>query len=81
MYPSRLAKGDLSVGTSFFRSCLTHGSPVYSPSEVDRIRLWVYYHKISIYPIFYLLKGDYTCFWADLWRCMSLPLLQFIVAT
>ena len=31
---------------------------VYSPPEVDRIWLWVYYNKIPIYPIFYLLKGD-----------------------
>ena len=22
--------------------------------------VWVYYNKIPIYPIFYLLKGDYT---------------------
>ena len=29
------------------------------PSSVDRIWLWVYYNKIPIYPIFYLLKGDY----------------------
>ena len=26
--------------------------------EVDRIWLWVFYNKIPIYPIFYLLKGD-----------------------
>ena len=32
---------------------------VYSPPQVDRIWLWVYYNKIPIYPIFYLLKGDY----------------------
>ena len=31
----------------------------YSPPEVDRIWLWVYHNKIPIYPIFYLLKGDY----------------------
>ena len=31
---------------------------VYSHPEVDRIWPWVYYHKIPIYPIFYLLKGD-----------------------
>ena len=30
-----------------------------SPPEVDRMWLWVYYNKIPIYPIFYLLKGDY----------------------
>ena len=29
------------------------------PPLVDRIWLWVYYHKIPIYPIFYLLKGDH----------------------
>ena len=33
------------------------GTLVYSPPEVDRIWLWVYYNKIPIYPIFYLLKG------------------------
>ena len=32
----------------------------YSPAEVSRIWLWVYYYKIPIYPIFYLLKGDYN---------------------
>ena len=31
----------------------------YSPPKVDRIWLWVYYNKIHIYPIFYLLKGGY----------------------
>ena len=31
----------------------------YSPPLVDRIWLWVYYNKIPIYPIFYLLKEDY----------------------
>ena len=29
----------------------------YSPRKVDRIWLWAYYHKIPIYPMFYLLKG------------------------
>ena len=33
-------------------------SPIV-PRLVDRIWLWVYYNKIPIYPIFYLLKGDY----------------------
>ena len=28
-------------------------------SGVDKIWLWVHYTKIPIYPIFYLLKGDY----------------------
>ena len=32
---------------------------IYSPPEVGRIWLWVDYNKIPIYPIFYLLKGDY----------------------
>ena len=35
------------------------GSYAYSPPEVDRIWLRVYYNKIPIYPPFYLLKGDY----------------------
>ena len=29
----------------------------YSPPQVDRIWLWAYHDKITIYPIFYLLKG------------------------
>ena len=31
----------------------------YSPPEVERIWLWVYYNKNPIYAIFYLAKGDY----------------------
>ena len=31
----------------------------YSAPEVDRILFWVYYSRIPIYPIFYLLKGYY----------------------
>ena len=34
---------------------------MYSPPLVDTTWLWVYFYKIPIYPIFYLLKGDYTC--------------------
>ena len=30
----------------------------YSPPYVDRIWFWVYYNKVPIYPIFYLLKED-----------------------
>ena len=30
----------------------------YSPPSVDIIWLWLYYNKIPIYTIFYLLKGD-----------------------
>ena len=33
---------------------------LYSPFFVDRIRFWVYSNKIPIYPISYLLKGDYN---------------------
>ena len=29
-----------------------------NPPQVDRIWLWVYYSKIPIYPVFYLLKVD-----------------------
>ena len=29
-----------------------------APPKVDRIWLWVYYNKIPIYSICYLLKGD-----------------------
>ena len=32
----------------------------YGHPYVDRIWLRVYYNEIPIYPIFYLLKGDYT---------------------
>ena len=32
----------------------------YSPPEVDRIWLRVYYNKIPVYLIVYLLKGDYV---------------------
>ena len=31
---------------------------MYSPCEVDRIWLWVYYNEIPIHPEFYLLKGE-----------------------
>ena len=34
--------------------------PIFSPPEVDRIWLWVYLDKLPIYPIFYLLKVDYS---------------------
>ena len=43
---SGLGFGDLELGR-------------YSPPEVARIWLWVYYNKVPIYPIFYLLKGGY----------------------
>ena len=39
---------------------LGHGGSRYSPPLVDRIWFWVYYDEIPIYPIFYLLKGDYN---------------------
>ena len=32
---------------------------MYSSPEVDEIWLWVYYNKIPIDPIFYVLNGDY----------------------
>ena len=32
----------------------------HSSPQVDRIALWVYYSKVSTYPIFYLLQGDYS---------------------
>ena len=31
-------------------------------TQIDRIWLWVCYIKSPIYPIFYLLKGDYMWF-------------------
>ena len=31
----------------------------YSPPGADRTWLWVYYNKIPIYLIFYLLQGGY----------------------
>ena len=36
---------------------------------MDRIWFWVYYNKVRIYLIFYLLKGDYSllgCFLTSL---------------
>ena len=33
---------------------------VYSPLELGSIWRWVYSNKIPIYPVFHLLKGDYT---------------------
>ena len=33
-----------------------------SPPEVGRIWIWVYYDKIPIHPIFYLLEGDDNVF-------------------
>ena len=53
---SQSATGALDIPT---RSCPTPRS-VYSPPEVDRIWVWEYYNEGPIYPIFYLLKGDYT---------------------
>ena len=29
-------------------------------NTVHRICFWAFYNEIPIYPIFYLLKGDYT---------------------
>ena len=49
------------------------GLRVYSPPEVDRIGFWVHYSKIPIYPIFYLLKGDYRV------RCLGFRGLGFRV--
>ena len=31
-----------------------------SPLRFDRIWLWICHNKIPIYPIFYLLQGDYS---------------------
>ena len=50
---------------------------IYSPPGVYRIWLWVYYTKIPLYPIFYLLKGDYRVYPASLaypffWGCYGL---------
>ena len=42
-------------------------------TPADRKGLWVYYNKIHIYPIFYLLKGDYTCF--GRWTLSMVPTL------
>ena len=34
---------------------------------------WVYYNKVRIYPIFYLLKGDYKArVWASEFRALGL---------
>ena len=48
--------------------CACHGSGLglrvlgfrlIVPLKIDRIWLWVFYNKIPIYLLFYLLKGDY----------------------
>ena len=44
-----------------FDPCNVQWKP-YSPPEVDRIWLWVYFNNIPIHPIFYLLKGAYKQF-------------------
>ena len=39
------------------RNCKTLGG--FKCCKIASQRFWVYYNKIPIYPIFYLLKGDY----------------------
>ena len=46
----------------------------YIPFYVDRIWLWDHYNKIPIYPIFYLLNADSTCYgWM---RLRMIPVLS-----
>ena len=47
--------GGISMAMSVRMNAETTCKP-YSPPKVDRIWLWVYYNKIPIYPIFYLLN-------------------------
>ena len=49
------------------------------PPKVDGIWLWVYYNKIPIYHIFYLLKGDYisTLFMEVVFYCCLLHTVWF----
>ena len=47
------AQSATQVGTSVDRNARA----LYSP--VSRLWFWVHSNKIHIYPIFYLLKGDY----------------------
>ena len=44
-----------------YRSGSTETMEAYSPPSVDRKWLWVYYNKIPICPMFYLLERDYHC--------------------
>ena len=43
---------------------------IYGPPYVDRIWLSVYYNKIPIYPIFYLLNGE--CVWRAWGTCRDM---------
>ena len=57
-------------------------SPLYSPPQVDRMSLWVYDNQIPIYPIFYLLKGDYryahTCIYVYMYICIYVYMYTYI---
>ena len=46
---------------------------IYSPPQVDRIWLWVFLDSIPIYPILYLLKGDYICNHRDEYTSLPSP--------
>ena len=47
------------------------GPETCSPPQVDGIWLWVYYDKVAICRIFYLLKGDYNHYRSR--QCFSWP--------
>ena len=58
MIPNPRSSGSVFRASGFW-GVRQLGHRIYSPPQVDRVWLWVYSNKISIYPIFYLLKGDY----------------------
>ena len=45
---------------------------IYIPPQVDRIWLLGFFHKITIYPILYILKGDHIP--ESLRSCIGKPL-------
>ena len=51
--------GILGIWGSYYH--IPNQQKSYSPPYVDRIWLRLYYNKIPIYPVFYLIKGDYIC--------------------
>ena len=68
-YPRTIsARGSrLPEGTKFWKllfdgayNSIQRRTPTVSPNYVDRIWLWVFYEKIPIYAIFYLLRRDYA---------------------
>ena len=55
MFPTGTTKGYIYM--SAHMHAYTHIVPL---NLAHRIWLWVYYNEILIYPVFYVLKRDYT---------------------